>query len=180
MIFALYSGISRPLCLPGIWFFRPPQPSDLKGPVGDGFQHEPVQVNSVLRVVLYTRRAEIFPQEPIATWAGRSMQHYKYHQPTHCRRCLSIFFGPAAYPTQQIIADDPFLGKFCTRVSSGHGWCQDNPSFFDHPCAHLPPQVVYLIFTFLGVVGWKDSSDPGFCSHWCSFTGLARNLPEKG
>ena len=41
-------------------------------------------------------------------------------------------------------------------------------------------QVVCLIFTFLGVVGWNNSSDSGFYSQPCSLASLARKLAKKG
>ena len=101
-------------------------------------------------------------------------------QPTHYQSCLFIFLSPAGHPTQQIIAEYPFLGRFCIRVGYGHDWHHDNLPFVGHPCAHLPQQVVCLIFTSLGVVEWNNSSDSGFYSHPCSLAGLARKIAEKG
>jgi hypothetical protein len=67
------------------------------------------------------------------------------------RGAYSFFLAQQATPPSKEPLDIPFLGKFCTRISSGHDWHHDNLLFVGLPCAHLPQQVVCLIFTFLGL-----------------------------
>ncbi len=59
------------------WCFRHPRPCDLQGPVGDGFQRESVQVNSVLYGLegLYVADASLMPTLAIAEKAAKHLMH---------------------------------------------------------------------------------------------------------